>query len=202
MVTARTFAIAVIAAAIIAGWWTWATMPMATQSRHLPRAPLMLYSEIGWGGPKMRTLINLFAGAVLFLASDALAAEPPVLSCTDAAATGFKWQKSSKEPDAVRFEPDRFTVRIISDEERVITRTIGDTAGEPLKFLCQRPFGPRSPAPKPLAQSNGCSRGMDTFAPTCPVSKRTSRLRTGLVRNSRPSTHLPRAPLSLYSEIG
>jgi hypothetical protein len=47
MVTARTFAIAVIAAAIIAGWWTWATSPSATQSKHLPRAPLSLYSEIG-----------------------------------------------------------------------------------------------------------------------------------------------------------
>jgi DNA invertase Pin-like site-specific DNA recombinase len=91
---------------------------------------------------KMRTLINLFAGAVLFLASAALADEPAVLSCTDAAATGFKWQKNSKEPDAVRFEPDRFTVRIISDEERVITRTTRDTPGEPLKFLCQRPFRP------------------------------------------------------------
>jgi hypothetical protein len=79
----------------------------------------------------VRTLINLFAGAVLFLASAALADEPAVLSCTDAAATGFKWQKNSKEPDAVRFEPDRFTVRIISDEERVITRTTGDTQGEP-----------------------------------------------------------------------
>jgi hypothetical protein len=60
----------------------------------------------------MRTLINLFAGAVLFLASAASADEPAVLSCTDA--TGLKWQKNSKEPDAVRFEPDRFTVRIIA----------------------------------------------------------------------------------------
>ena len=90
----------------------------------------------------MRTLINLFGGAVLFLASAALADETAVLYCTDTAATGFKWQKDRKEPDAVRFEPNRFTVRIISDEERAITRTTGDTAGEPLKFLCQRPFGP------------------------------------------------------------
>jgi hypothetical protein len=47
MVTARTFAIAVIAAAIVAAWWTCVTSPSATQSKHLPRAPLSLYGEIG-----------------------------------------------------------------------------------------------------------------------------------------------------------
>jgi hypothetical protein len=39
--------LAVIAAATIAGLWTWWTSSSATQSKHLPRAPLSLYSEIG-----------------------------------------------------------------------------------------------------------------------------------------------------------
>jgi hypothetical protein len=47
MVTARTFAIAVIAAASIAAWWCWWTSPSATQSKQLPRAPLILYSLVG-----------------------------------------------------------------------------------------------------------------------------------------------------------
>jgi hypothetical protein len=39
--------LAIIAAAVIAAWWCWWSLLTATQSKHLPRAPLMLYSEIG-----------------------------------------------------------------------------------------------------------------------------------------------------------
>jgi len=46
-VTARTFTITVIVAALLAGWWCWWTMPTATPSKQLPRSPLSLYSEIG-----------------------------------------------------------------------------------------------------------------------------------------------------------
>jgi hypothetical protein len=41
--SAKRFTLAVIAAAIIAAWWTWWTAP----PRPLPRGPLSLYSEIG-----------------------------------------------------------------------------------------------------------------------------------------------------------
>jgi DNA invertase Pin-like site-specific DNA recombinase len=39
--------ILVVIALVLAALWTWATMPSPAPSKHLPRSPLTLYSEIG-----------------------------------------------------------------------------------------------------------------------------------------------------------
>jgi len=71
-----------------------------------------------------------------FVASPVLAEE--VLYCTDTAATGFAWQNGQASPSL--FNPERFTIKVTSDTERVITRMVGDTAGRSLRYRCRHAF--------------------------------------------------------------
>jgi hypothetical protein len=59
-------------------------------------------------------------------ASPVLAEE--VLYCVDTEMVGFAWDKAGQARQA-RFKPDRFTVKLVSDTERIITRMVGHTAG-------------------------------------------------------------------------
>jgi hypothetical protein len=51
--------------------------------------------------------------------------------------SSFKWDKSGDvSPALIGFAPDRYTVKVISDDERVITRMVGDTAGKARSYKC------------------------------------------------------------------
>ncbi len=69
--------------------------------------------------------------ALCFTASSVLADE--VLYCTDSDATGFKWDKDgaahSHSGRPTRFTVERYTIKVVSETERIITRMVGDTAG-------------------------------------------------------------------------
>jgi hypothetical protein len=58
------------------------------------------------------------------------------LYCTDTAATGFAWK--GQEAQQANFKPDRYTVKIVSETQRIITRMAGDTAGRAENFQCER----------------------------------------------------------------
>ena len=75
-----------------------------------------------------------------FWASPAMAQQ--VLYCVDTEAVGFKWDKDGKARQRP-FAEDRFTVKIVSDKERVIIRMTGDTAGTSEHYTCKptRPTG-------------------------------------------------------------
>jgi hypothetical protein len=58
--------------------------------------------------------------ALCFAAPSVLADE--VLYCTDTASTGFKWGKNQAAPPTRGlFNEDRFTIKVISETERIIT---------------------------------------------------------------------------------
>jgi len=65
--------------------------------------------------------------------SSALADE--VLYCVDTAATGFVWKNGKATPTPL--DPERFTVKVISDHERTITQTVGDIAGLVWEYVCR-----------------------------------------------------------------
>jgi hypothetical protein len=62
-----------------------------------------------------------------------------VLYCVDTAATGFRWDKDGKVRQAT-FENDRFTVQVLSDNERIITPMTGEIAGKSKRYTCTRPY--------------------------------------------------------------
>ena len=81
----------------------------------------------------LRTAI-LGAMALWFTASLAMADE--VLYCTDTAGVGFVWDEAGRAV-AKPFTEDRFTVKVISDTQRVIARMVGDTAGTSNIYMCR-----------------------------------------------------------------
>jgi hypothetical protein len=85
----------------------------------------------------LRTAI-ISAMALWFSASLLVADE--VLHCTDTAVTGFKWDNAGKA-NLMKFDAFRFTVKVISDIRRAITRTVGDNVGISHTYACVRiPF--------------------------------------------------------------
>ncbi len=93
----------------------------------------------------------LLVAALLALTRPALA-EERVLYCTDTAGVGFVWQEELTEGQITQFKPTRYIVRVkvltsedrplrfrAEKEERIITPTVGDTAGEPETFYCKKP---------------------------------------------------------------
>jgi hypothetical protein len=93
-----------------------------------------------------------------FMASPVLAEE--VLHCVDTQVVGFVWDKPPgtrttrgtwrrqarpgparrrERAEAVREgEPERYTIKIVSGAERIITRTVGDTAGSSHVYKCKQ----------------------------------------------------------------
>jgi hypothetical protein len=75
-----------------------------------------------------------------FTASLVLAED--VLYCVDTNVVGFKWDNIA-EALPTDFAALRHTVKVVSDTERIITRMIGDTAGDVIGFTCYHPFSRR-----------------------------------------------------------
>jgi len=79
----------------------------------------------------MNTGKAIFFGLALSISSPALAEE--VLYCTDTDATGFRFEKNmNAKARPLQFIPSRFTVKIISETERIIN----DGDGPPNRYMC------------------------------------------------------------------
>jgi hypothetical protein len=76
----------------------------------------------------------LSAMALCFTASLAMADE--VMYCADTGVVGFRWDDTGKV-DIGKFPQDRYTVKVISNTERVITQMTGDTAGNGHPYTCR-----------------------------------------------------------------
>jgi hypothetical protein len=76
------------------------------------------------------------------MASPALAEE--VLYCTDTDMVGFRWDQSGQASTS-KFDPERFTVKIVSDTDRVVTQMVGEVAGPSQAVKCRRSFARSSP---------------------------------------------------------
>src|SRR6516225_4454760 len=87
-----------------------------------------------WG--QMMILRTAMLGAMV-LCSASLAMADEVLYCTDTDGIGFKWDNTGKVSSG-KFNQDRFTVKVISDTQRVIARMVGDTAGTSSLYTCAR----------------------------------------------------------------
>ncbi len=96
--------------------------------------------------------VVLLVAVLVALAGSALA-EERVLHCADAKSTGFFWKEGQTEGQITQFEPKRYIVRVkvltsedrplrfrAEKEERIITPTVGDTAGSPGAFYCKKPY--------------------------------------------------------------
>jgi hypothetical protein len=59
-----------------------------------------------------------------------------VLYCVDTDVVGFKWDEVKQVRQTV-FNPERHTIKIVSQTERVITRTHGDAAGNSHTYRCE-----------------------------------------------------------------
>src|SRR5262249_41120617 len=64
----------------------------------------------------------------LCICTASLALAEDVLYCVDTDLTGFKWDNKGSVRTA-NFVAQRYTVKVVSDTERLITRMLGDTAG-------------------------------------------------------------------------
>ena len=73
---------------------------------------------------------------VVLLCLSGTAQADEVLYCADTAATGFVWK--GQEAQRANFKPERYTVKIVSETERIITLMSGDGAGEAEDYQCKR----------------------------------------------------------------
>jgi len=74
----------------------------------------------------------------LCICTASLALAEDVLYCVDTDLTGFKWDNKGSVRTA-NFVAQRYTVKVVSDTERLITRMLGDTAGSTDRYHCEQP---------------------------------------------------------------
>jgi hypothetical protein len=79
----------------------------------------------------------LISASALYLTASPVLAEE-VLYCVDTKSAGLVWNNKG-EASVSAFDPDRWTIKVVSETERVITR-IGDTAGRSDTYTCKRPY--------------------------------------------------------------
>lgn len=86
----------------------------------------------------MSTRSGIIVGLILCLtATRAFAQE--VLYCVDTNATGFKWDEHGTAAPQ-QFPHDRYTIKVLSDTDRIITRMDGSRAGGGYHYACRRPY--------------------------------------------------------------
>jgi len=71
--------------------------------------------------------------ALCLAASPVLAQEVPY--CVDTDAVGFRWKEG--RASSGKFAPDRYTIKLVSPTQRIMTRMVGDTAGVPQRYTCR-----------------------------------------------------------------
>jgi hypothetical protein len=82
---------------------------------------------------------RLCAMALCFFTASRQCLADEVLYCVDTAVTGFKWNQSGQASSS-QFGPERFTIKIVSNTERIVTQMVGDIAGQSLAVKCRRSF--------------------------------------------------------------
>jgi hypothetical protein len=84
----------------------------------------------------MTPRLCIFGLALLSFTTSTVLADD-VLYCTDTAVTGFKWPTNGS-PTSGSFREERFTIKVVSDEARVIASMVGTTVGRAIGFECKR----------------------------------------------------------------
>ena len=86
----------------------------------------------------MHTILKtwIIIGLCFFFTASPVVAEE-VLYCVDTAVTGFEWDKDGNAKSS-KFNPERHTVKVVSDTERLIARMQGDTAGTANEYECEQ----------------------------------------------------------------
>jgi hypothetical protein len=103
-------------------------------------------------GPLLGVIV--IGGAVLFLHPAPASAEQ-ILYCTDTAGTGFTWFGNNQQGRQGKFVEERYTVKVLSESERMITRMVGDTAGVVERTTCHQPYPREKPEVVVCANESG-----------------------------------------------
>jgi hypothetical protein len=82
------------------------------------------------------TRVSIWLATVLWAASASPAMAQQVLYCVDTQAVGFIWDKPDQARPAA-FKEERYTVKVLSETDRIITRMVGDTAGQQEMYTCR-----------------------------------------------------------------
>jgi hypothetical protein len=56
--------------------------------------------------------------------------------------TGFAWENGKAYRSS--FSLERYTIKVVSENERLMTRMVGDTAGRTTPYQCEMPIKPES----------------------------------------------------------
>jgi hypothetical protein len=135
----------------------------------------------------MRALAMVCAAlALAFFAAASPALAEEVLYCVDTAVTGFKWNERG-EASTAKFSPGRFTIKIVSDEKRIVTGDeirFPDGAGVQAPWLRRRPHLQRLRGPDPMGFRS--QQHVHARVPARPSRRRQTQRPT--IRISRSST--------------
>jgi hypothetical protein len=82
-----------------------------------------------------RSLGNFVVALCICATSPVLAEE--MLYCVDTAASGYVWDNRS-EAKPTDFTPQRYTIKIVSDTERLITQIAGGPSPRQVQYECQQ----------------------------------------------------------------
>ena len=77
--------------------------------------------------------------SVMVICTTSLAMAEEVLYCVETDVAGFAWDNQGHVTHRT-FDPARFTIKITSETERIITQTTGDTAGSSNQYECKPVF--------------------------------------------------------------
>ncbi|MFZ0423965.1 MAG: hypothetical protein WAL80_13905 [Xanthobacteraceae bacterium] len=84
-------------------------------------------------------LRSILFGIIAWCFTLSAACAEEVVYCIDTDATGFKWDEHGQAAPQ-QFARDRYTIRILSDTDRIISRMDGDRAGVGYRYVCRRPY--------------------------------------------------------------
>ena len=82
-----------------------------------------------------RSLGNLVVALCICAASPVLAEE--MLYCTDTAASGYVWDNRG-EAKPMELPPQRYTIKMVSGTERLITQIAGGPSPKQVQYECQQ----------------------------------------------------------------
>jgi hypothetical protein len=106
--------------------------PTVTRASRSPTLPLTRWLRV----LKLMILRTAISSAVALCFAGSLAMADEVLYCVETDATGFRWDNQGHATHAA-FNPVRFTVKITSETERIITPMTGDIAGFSDRYECK-----------------------------------------------------------------
>src|SRR6478672_10313852 len=82
-------------------------------------------------------MTKIVVGWVVLCFTVAPALAEQVLYCVDTDAVGFFWNTDTSQARRMPFKVDRYTVKVLSETARIMTRMVGDTAGRQEVYTCK-----------------------------------------------------------------